>query len=400
MGVSEKSRWWQWSRIQVMNPLIFNVPLAAILFVLYVGGAAAGTIDARHPRAADVVAYVLCFLAAAPLAIRRRYPLGSLAVIAVGVMLYTLFEFPENGLPISVLFALYTVAAWRPWRQSIVALFVVLVFASVAVTWDANAIEIGGILNNLAVFTIAYLFGYSVQARRNYVEQLELRAADLERSRHEEAERAVAEERLRVARELHDVVAHTMSVVAVQSGIAAHVMDQKPEEAKRMLGAISAASRDALEEMRGLLGVLRSDGEAVPAELAPQPTLADLGSLAQSITDAGVPVTLHVDGDRPEMPTGVDVSAYRIVQEALTNVLKHAGSAEAEVNIRYTPEAVAVEIVDDGRGAATGTNGLEGSGGGHGLLGMRERVSVFQGDFAAGPRAGGGFRVAATLPLQ
>src|SRR5262245_58750151 len=289
-GMSAASRWWRWSRLQAINPLILNTLLAIFLGVLYVIGAAVGTLDALHPRSADALAYVLCILCAAPIVFRRRYPITALAVIAVAVTMYTFLEYPENGSPLSVLLAIYTVAAWTPWRRSIIALVATLVGASIAVSADANTIEVGGIVNNIAVFTVAYLFGYSVQARRNYVEQLEPRAADLARSRHEGAERARADARRRVPRALHGPARRTTGVVAVQSGIAAHVMDQKPDEAKRMLEAISTASRDALDEMRSLLGVLRPDADESPAaDRTPQPTLDDVGGLARSITDAGVP---------------------------------------------------------------------------------------------------------------
>jgi signal transduction histidine kinase len=199
----------------------------------------------------------------------------------------------------------------------------------------------------------------------------------------------VSEERLRIARELHDVVAHAMSVVTVQSGVAAHVIDTQPDEAKRMLENIRVTSHEALDEMRRLLGVLRGT-----ADLAPTPSLRDVEELAASLRSSGVPVSVTITGDRREIPGGVDLTAFRIVQEALTNVLKHAGpDARATVTVEYAPGVVVVEVVDDGRGAAAIPTGEPG----HGLLGMRERVAVFGGDLVAGPRPGGGFGVRATL---
>jgi signal transduction histidine kinase len=226
---------------------------------------------------------------------------------------------------------------------------------------------------------------------------LEERTAELERAREELARRAVAEERLRLARELHDVVAHAMSVIAVQSGVGAHVADSRPEEVGKALAAIETTSRAALTELRRLLGVLRQDSE-VQASLTPVPGLANLDSLLAEVGKAGLAVRLRVEGTPLQLPAGVDLSAYRIVQEALTNVVKHAGPAHAQVTIGYRDQEVTVEVTDDGRGAVPpASDGRAGTG--HGLIGMRERVGAFNGDLEVGPRPGGGFRVAARLPL-
>ena len=254
----------------------------------------------------------------------------------------------------------------------------------------------------MAVYGIAAVFGDSVRVRRAYTETLEARAADLERNQQVEARRAVAEERLRIARELHDVVAHAMSVVAVQSGVGAHVIDTDPAEAKRILQNVKVTSREALDEMRRLLGVLRreesaDDDDGSGRVLAPVPGLDGVEALAESLRVAGVPVAVNVSGTRADVPPGVDLCAFRIVQEALTNVLRHAGPARAVVDVEYRPGAVTVAVTDDGRGAsAAGPM----AGGGNGLLGMRERVAVFGGELTTGPHVGGGFRVAATLPFE
>jgi signal transduction histidine kinase len=207
------------------------------------------------------------------------------------------------------------------------------------------------------------------------------------------ARRAVAEERLRLARELHDVVAHAISVIAVQSGVGAHVANSQPEEAAKALAAIEATSRAALTELRRLLGVLRQEGEP-QGSLAPVPGLADLDSLLAEVAKAGLGVQLRVEGTPSPLPAGLDLSAYRIVQEALTNVVRHAGPATARVAVRYAPGQVAVEVVDDGRGAD------DQGGGGHGIAGMRERAALYGGTLEAGPLPGGGFRVAASLPVE
>jgi signal transduction histidine kinase len=193
------------------------------------------------------------------------------------------------------------------------------------------------------------------------------------------------------------VVAHAMSVIAVQSGVGAHVADSRPEEVGKALAAIEATSRSALTELRRLLGVLRRDGEP-QASLTPAPGLANLEGLLAEVAKAGLAVRLRVEGAPAPLPAGLDLSAYRIVQEALTNVVRHAGPAHAQVTIRYRDHEVAVEVIDDGRGvAAVAADGRRGTG--HGLIGMAERVAVFGGDLEVGPRPGGGFRVAARLPV-
>jgi signal transduction histidine kinase len=241
------------------------------------------------------------------------------------------------------------------------------------------------------------VLGHFVGDRHVYAARLEERTAELEQAREELARRAVVEERLRLARELHDVVAHAMSVIAVQSGVGAHVASTKPEEVGKALAAIEATSRAALTELRRLLGVLRHDNEP-QASLTPVPGLANLDSLLAELGKAGLAVRLWVEGTPLQLPAGVDLSAYRIVQEALTNVVKHAGPARAQVVVGYRDQEVTVEVIDDGRGAVPPAgDGRVGTG--HGLIGMRERVAAFGGDLQVGPRPGGGFRVAARLPL-
>jgi signal transduction histidine kinase len=214
----------------------------------------------------------------------------------------------------------------------------------------------------------------------------------------------VVEERLRIARELHDVVAHSMSIVAVQSGVGAHVLDSQPEEARKALAAVEVTSRQALSEMRRLLGVLRQEAEPA-GSLAPSPGLAEVDALAAEVAKAGARVEVRIEGTRPELPLGLDLSAYRIVQEALTNVVRHAGPATARVRIRYAVDAVDLEVVDDGVGSANGRQESASDrqirrSAGHGILGMRERAALYGGTLDAGPLAGGGFRVAAHLPVE
>jgi signal transduction histidine kinase len=348
------------------------------------------------PRGMLALGYALALLHTLPLAARRRFPgtvLGisvasALAVAALGVP-------PEILGPAAILVAVYSVAAYGDRWVSLAGLAAAELGAA-AVQLTPASFQWPTPVTNALVIGAAWLLGHFVGVRRAYTAQLE-RTAELERARAELAHRAVAEERLRLARELHDVVAHAISVIAVQSGVGAHVAATQPEEAAKALAAIEVTSRAALIELRRLLGVLRQEGEP-QGDLAPVPGLADLDALLAELAKAGLGVRLRVEGTPSQLPAGVDLSAYRIVQEALTNVVKHAGPARAQVTIGYRDQEVTVEVTDDGRGVTVPT-GDGRARVGHGLIGMRERVQVFGGDLETGPRPGGGFRVAARLPF-
>jgi signal transduction histidine kinase len=249
---------------------------------------------------------------------------------------------------------------------------------------DGESMNVSGILFFSFFIFGPFLAGFVIRIRRE-------REHLLVQERDERARAAVAEERTRIARELHDVVAHAMGVIVLQARGARHAMDAAPDDARGAIDAIESTAGTALAEMRQLLGVLREDSEEIA--FAPQPSLAHLDVLAAKLREAGLPVEVTVDGETRELPPGVDLSAYRIVQEALTNALKHAGPARARVHLRYRPDHVEVEVLDDGDG------GSNGGGSGHGLLGMHERVSVFGGELETGPRDGGGYAVRARLPL-
>ena len=220
--------------------------------------------------------------------------------------------------------------------------------------------------------------------------------AELAEDQGRASRQAVVDERTRIARELHDLVAHSMSIVAVQAGVGHHLIDRDPARAKDALATIETTSRQALTEMRRMLGVLRTEDEEPNRELAPQPSLDDLEPLLRSAREAGLEVDVRVEGAPRSMPSGVGLSAYRILQEALTNAVKHAGPARVEVHLNYGAEALAIEIDDDGRGLTSRRDGHRG----FGLLGMRERASVVGGELQAGARPGGGWRVSARLPYQ
>src|SRR5512132_1234373 len=350
------------------------------------------------PRGMFALGYGLVLLHTLPLAGRRRFPGTVLVLVVASGLAGAALSLPPFFLGPAILVAVYSVAAYGSQWVSLAGL-AVAELGLVAVQRTPFGLEFEGLalVGFVGILAAAWLLGQFAHNYRAYAARLEERTTEPERARAELARRAVVEERLRLARELHDVVAHAMSVIAVQSGVGAHVADTNPQEAAKALAAIEATSRAALEELRRLLGVLRQEDEPQGA-LAPVPGLADLDSLLAEVGKAGLVVKLQINGTRPPLPAGVDLSAYRIVQEALTNVVKHAGPAHAQVVVGYRDQDVTVEVIDDGRGAVpSASDGRVGTG--HGLIGMRERVQVFGGDLQTGPRPGGGFRVAARLPL-
>jgi signal transduction histidine kinase len=377
-------------RIRNLNPWIIDAlittPLAIIAIkVLSVSGGTGS--DYREPTA---WAYALTVVAMVPYFFRRHAPLPVFLIALPAMMALVLGDFESNVCVQITLIGTYTIAAYCSSRQRFVGIGALTIAFVLLGIFGAPGLNATGLAANIGIFAAAYFFGSTIRNRRLYMEQLEQRAAMLEHERDEEAKRAVADERLRIAQELHDVVAHSMGVIAVQAGVGAHVIDTDPAEAKKSLEAISETSRGTLTEIRRMLGVLREDSGA---EYEPAPDLTELPRLVDSVRAAGLDVDVRVEGRDGEIPPGVSFTAYRIVQEALTNVLKHAGPARATVLVGYEPGLVRLEITDDGRGVnGRATNG------GHGLVGMRERVSVYGGALEAAPRAGGGFAVRATLP--
>jgi signal transduction histidine kinase len=377
---------------------VFDSALALVAASVPMAFFASMPVPSGVPVGMLAVGYALVLLHTLPLAARRRFPGTVLGIsVASGLAIGALFMPPETLGP-AILVAVYSVAAYGDRWVALAGLAAAeLGLAAVQLTWTAQFEDPFAWVPFALIVGAAWLLGHFVGDRHVYAARLEERTAELEQAREELARRAVTEERLRLARELHDVVAHSMSVIAVQSGVGAHIAESRPEEVGKALAAIEATSRATLEELRRLLGVLRQDSEP-QASLAPVPGLADLDSLLAEVAKAGLAVRLRVEGTPSPLPAGVDLSAYRIVQEALTNVVKHAGPAQAQVTIGYRDQDVTVEVTDDGRGAAAPAG--DGRGGtGHGLVGMRERVAAFGGDLETGPRPGGGFRVAARLPL-
>jgi signal transduction histidine kinase len=371
--------------------------LAALLTAIAIPGIWVDVrIEGFEFRDPDGWAVVLVLAQTVPLAWRRKYPLLVLPVVGIATLIQTETGYPPTTGGLAVVIALYTVAAHCPRRESIESAVITGVAILVALLTAPYDIDAATFVSNYVVFATAWILGDNVRVRRAYVAELEARTRLLERERKDQAKRAVASERGRIARELHDVVAHNVSVMVVQAGAARRVLDSSPEQVRESLGAIEATGRQALNEMRRLLGVLRDD-EDEASELTPQPGVAAIEGLIEQVREAGLSVELEVDGQPRPLSTGVDLSAYRIVQEALTNTLKHGGQATARVVLRYRPADFEVEVVDDGRGA--GADRGNGRPVGHGLVGMRERVSLFGGELKTGPRPGGGYVVRARLPL-
>jgi signal transduction histidine kinase len=324
--------------------------------------------------------------AGAAYAVRSRVPLA--AGIAMLVLALLEGRLPEahggEWIGLFVLVGVYTVAAHTSGRQAVVAAGLTAATGLVVLVSDPDAVDLGGLLFFGFLFATPWFAGRAIRRRR-------LREAQLEKEKLA-AESAIAEERTRIARELHDVVAHAISVIVLQARGGRKLLDEEPSETRQALDAIERTATQALGEMRRLLGLLR-EGDAELA-LAPQPTLARLDELVAEVRDAGLPVELAVEGQPAELPPGVDLSAYRIVQEALTNALRHAGPATARVTVRYGEGELDVEVSDDGVGSENGSEV------GHGLTGIRERVAVFGGDVQAGARPEGGYALRARLPYS
>ena len=333
-----------------------------------------------------------------PLAWRRRAPLAVLAVSGAATLAVMLYHGSPGLLALGPLAGLYTVATTSPRRISLGAAGVTLA----GVTAGIAAAHHGGLtwevfLLPWAVVAAAWLIGDNLRVRRAYVAELEAKAARADADRAAEAERAAARERARIARELHDVVVHHVSVIAVQAG-AARVVARRggpTADTQQALTDVEATARQALGELRQLLGVLRHNGD--PPARAPAPGLDQLGHLLDDVRRAGLPVEASTEGDPVPLPPAVDMSAYRIVQEALTNVLKHAGCAPTSVVIGYTGQDLRIKVAN---GRPAGHPSRAGPGSGQGLAGMRERVAMFGGELHAGLSPGGGFTVSARIPLD
>jgi signal transduction histidine kinase len=329
-----------------------------------------------------------------PLLARRRYPFAAPAaywLLAAG------FSFVDGRLVTSMtsvmvlgLTAAFLLGNLRDGMQARIGLAVVLGGAAI-IDYNRPGHSTAELVFIPLLFGIGWLGGYALRERAAQAEAAEERAAQAEREREVAARLAVAEERARIARELHDIVAHAVSVMVLQVGAVRHKLPDALADDRDALTGVERTGRAALAEMRRLLGAMRHDGQDL--ELTPQPGLDGLDSLLEDVGRAGLPVRLHLDGDRVPLPRALDLSAYRIVQEGLTNALKHARASHADVTLRYGPRELQIEVRDDGRGTST-SDGL-----GHGLVGVRERVKIYGGEMTAGPAPQGGFVLSTRLPL-
>ena len=348
---------------------------------------------ASHER--SWAAALLLTVENAALVVRRSHPLVAWAVAGAAVSAYGLGPYADPWLHTGAMVAVYSVAAHSSRstsRRAGAATGAIILGVLVADGGNADAVDWSATFVTAAS---AWLLGENVRTQRAYAAEMAARAEEAERRRDDEARRAVAEERLRLARELHDVTAHHVSVMAVQAEAGQALLPDDPERAAETLDRIAGSAREALGDLRRMLGVLRNDGDGADGDRSPQPGLAALAELAGEMRLAGVPVSLRVEGDPVPLASSVDVSAYRIVQEALTNVLRHAPGAGADVVVRYADDAVEIEVANDHR--PNGRNPGR-SGSGHGLLGMRERATLLGGRLDAGPADGDRFVVRARLP--
>ena len=334
------------------------------------------------------VALLLVAVACLVLAWRRRAPVTVLAISTAAVAAYSLLGFVNGAVLVAPILALYTVATQVSTRRAVVAAVVTLgILLTVTAANNPAGHISGGGFDIIPFMVAAALFaGIAVANRNAYVASIRDRA-------EQDARRRLDEERLRIARELHDVVAHTMATINVQAGVAAHVLPTQPEAAADSLQAIKTASKEGLRELRAILNVLRQADDADPTQ--PAPGTAQLEDLIAGARRAGLETTFAVTGDPVPLPSAVDLAAYRIIQESLTNTIRHAGPATAAVSLRYGRDELRIDVTDTGRGQPV----LAGNGGGHGLAGMRERAAAVGGTVEAGPGPAGGFRVAARLPL-
>jgi signal transduction histidine kinase len=370
----------------------------ALIALLGVAGALELVVARDSPRDPPTglwLSVLLLALLLAPVFARRRFPFGGpLAywVLAAAISFHDGLLIPFIGsLGVVGLATAFMLGNLRNGLKAGLGLAVVTV-SIVTVVYNIPGTTTTSDFVFVSVrFVVAWLAGYALRERADQAEAAERRAVRAEREREAAARLAVAEERARIARELHDIVAHAVSVMVLQVGAVRHKLPDELAPDRDALMGVERAGRTALAEMRRLLAAMRNDGEDV--ELVPQPGLDGLDSLLDEVGRAGLPVELHVDGQPFPLPRGVDLSAYRIVQEGLTNALRHAHASDADVIVRYRPDELEIEVRDNGRGGAT-SDGL-----GHGLVGVRERVKIYGGEMSTGRSADGGFVLSTRLPL-
>jgi signal transduction histidine kinase len=380
--------WVQRHRAPIADALLAAAVTAMVLVDL------SSPTDAVGVRPTDAVAVVLSLLQTLPLAFRRRAPLAMFILTVLGVCSYYALGYEVTDGTLATFVGVYTVAAYEDRVKSLVGLGLL----AFGMTWywltraepfDPTTPVWIGILGLLS-----WGLGEYVKARRAYTSQVEALAERLDRARALEARQAAWQERARLARELHDVIGHTVNVMVIQAGAGRRTLASNRGLAERAFQTIESTGREALEELDRLLGILRTETDE--PDLPPQPGLEQLRALAGRFEDAGVPVEITIEGEQVPLPRSLDQSAYRIIQEALTNALRHAGDTIAHVAVRYRTDRLELEVANDSH---SNRRSLHREGGGRGLIGIRERVALFGGELEAGPRAGGGFVVRCGFPL-
>ena len=382
-----------WRRLGMASPLVRDRVAAAVLFV-------AAQIEVVHVGAGDAPLPLLMLAAAGytlPFAIRRTRPLLAVVIVIASVVGESalLTDATRYFLPFlaAMLFS-YGAGAYLDGRAAYAGL-AIMASGVLTVTMLSPSQIAGDYIFPTVFAAITWLAGRAVRTRTRLTEELHEAAVREQEARELDAQRAASDERRRIAREMHDVVAHSVSVMVVQAGGARRILERDPERAVAAAAQIERTGREALAEMRRLLGVLHRDDDEHDAR-APQPTMAGVGALVERAREAGQPVELHVEGERRSLPAGLDLAAFRVVQEGLTNALKYAEHAPTDVHVRWSARTLELEILDRGPGPARDRLGGDG---GHGLVGMRERVKLYGGELEAGRRRGGGFRIRAKLPL-
>jgi len=368
-----------------ISPLQVDVALAAVLLVLSELAIWWGRSGVAKEHTVGVA--VIAVVVTGSVAVRRRYPfVVGIATVALSSFQIAFWGDPQL-IPTSIAFflSLYALTVWTTGRMFAIGIVLLIAFDL------ASAAGPKGNLSQSTFFTVAALI--VMLLIRRVLGDRERRAQLAERERDVAAREAVVGERARIARELHDAIAHNVSMMVLQAGAERRTLDGRQGSTRAVLQTIEQTGRGALTEMRRLVGMLREDGDD---ELSPQPGLDDLPQLATQVREAGLPVELTIEGDKRPLPVGIELSAYRIVQEALTNALKHAGDATALVHVRYGDDMLELEIIDDGPGSALPIT----TGSGHGLTGMRERVALYGGRIDTGHKASGGFRVRVLLPVR
>lgn len=379
-------------RRAALSPVVADAGLGVGVAVGLLAAAFAGVGPpaVASSRPVDAGAVALVATVAAAVAVRRRYPIAALVVLNMVALVWFLVAYPGRLITLAPLIGCYTLAAYRGWRWGLVGAVPTALIEIIAIRVLGDVEVAGEVPIAVLLVATAASAGAAVGYYRAVLAATRAQLAREAQTREERARRLAVEERLRIARELHDVLGHTMATISVQAGVGLHVIEQRPGQAREALSAIKKICDDGLTDVKTILGILRADGPEQPR--APRGGVDRLSELIDSAEAAGLRVELNVDGDPRPLPASVDLAAYRIVQEALTNVLRHAEAHAVRLSLTHEPSRLLIRIRDDGRSAGAGTCG-------HGIDGMRERARALSGQLTAAPHPDGGFEVRADLPL-